>query len=172
LGNIPARTNIRVEISYVNELKADLGGEGVLVTIPTSVAPRYGSPVESLRQYADKNMSSDVLKKGLRIIVNVDLFVPIRKLESCTHPISVEVGSSQAPVDARSFADLTAPPDYLGFDPKKACATLSDRAATLGKDFNLLILASGASLLASCWNATKQGYSGVMSNLLIARTDR
>src|SRR6266480_242553 len=83
LGNIPAKTTVKVEIIYVNELKADIGGEGVLVTIPTSVAPRYGTPPTRF------SSSSATAKNGLHITVNVAATVALRKLESRTHPISV-----------------------------------------------------------------------------------
>lgn len=149
LGNIPPKTSVKIEIVYINELNADVGGEGVLVTIPTSVAPRYGTPPNSFSESADTRITGDYIKKGLRIKVDVTAVVPIQKLESRTHPISVEMGISGAPALASDFGDLAHPPEPVGFDPRKACAMLSDRSAMLGKDFVLLILASGTSLLQS-----------------------
>lgn len=149
LGNIPPKTSVKIEIVYINELNADVGGEGVLVTIPTSVAPRYGTPPNSFSESAGTGITGDYIKKGLKIKVNVTAAVPIQKLESRTHPISVEMGISGTPALASDFGDLAHPPEPVGFDPRKACATLSDRSAMLGKDFVLLILASGASLLQS-----------------------
>jgi hypothetical protein len=149
LGNIPPKTSVKIEIVYINELNADVGGEGVLVTIPTSVAPRYGTPPNSFSESADTEVTGDHIKKGLKIKVDVTAVVPIQKLESRTHPISVEMGISGAPALASDFGDLAHPPEPVGFDPRKACAMLSDRSAMLGKDFVLLILASGASLLQS-----------------------
>lgn len=149
LGNIPPKTSVKIEIVYINELNADVGGEGVLVTVPTSVAPRYGTPPNSFSESADTRITGDYIKKGLKIKVDVTAAVPIQKLESRTHPISVEMGISGTPALASDFGDLARPPEPVGFDPRKACAMLSDRSAMLGKDFVLLILASGASLLQS-----------------------
>jgi Mg-chelatase subunit ChlD len=152
LGNIPAHTTVKVEIHYINELKADLGGDGVLVTVPTSVAPRYGTPPQD---YSRASTSSSIVtpeENGLTIQVEVSAPVPIRKLESRTHPISVELGGEGHPVAAKSFRDLasaSASSTTAGFDSKKARATLSDRTTTLGKDFVLLILAADATILAS-----------------------
>ena len=92
LGNIPPKTSVKIEIVYINELNADVGGEGVLVTIPTSVAPRYGTPPNSFSESADTGITGDYIKKGLKIKVDVTAAVPIQKLESRTHPISVEMG--------------------------------------------------------------------------------
>ena len=149
LGNIPPKTSVKIEIVYINELNADVGGEGVLVTIPTSVAPRYGTPPNSFSESADTGITGDYIKKGLKIKVDVTAAVPIQKLESRTHPISVEMGISDTPALASDFSDLARPPEPVDFDPRNACAMLSDRSAMLGKDFVLLILASGASLLQS-----------------------
>lgn len=149
LGSIPPKTSVKIEIVYINELNADVAGEGVLVTIPTSVAPRYGTPPNSLSESTDTGIAGDHIKKGLKIKVDVTATVPINKLESRTHPISVEMGISGTLALATDFGDLDHPPEPVGFDPRKACAMLSDRSAMLGKDFVLLILASGTSLLQS-----------------------
>ncbi|OBT69916.1 hypothetical protein VE03_00435 [Pseudogymnoascus sp. 23342-1-I1] len=147
VGNIPAETTIKVEISYITELKADLGGDGVLVTIPTSVAPRYGAIPGTMRDNAAKSLAVPE-KKGLQIKIQVSSPVAITKIESRTHPVSVEMGSHGTRVtkDIRDFSKKQAP---QGFDPKKAAATLSDRKACLGKDFVLLIHANDGQLLAS-----------------------
>ncbi|PHH79269.1 hypothetical protein CDD80_5264 [Ophiocordyceps camponoti-rufipedis] len=49
LGNIPPATTLEVKLTYVHELKAvtmaEEMTEGLAVTIPLSIAPRYGAPV-------------------------------------------------------------------------------------------------------------------------------
>jgi len=136
VGNIPARTTVKVEIVYIGELKADLGGDGVLVTIPTSVAHRYGTPPAGYIERTGTSSTPLPAENGLKIQVEVSAPAPIRKLESCTHPISVELGTEGNATQTEDFGNLAGAP---GFDPKKARATLSDRTATLGKDFVLLI---------------------------------
>ena len=148
LGNIPARTSIKVEIVYVNELKADIEGEGVLVSLPTSIAPRYGIPPPQM------SASSAIDKNGLHITVHVHASEPLRKLESRTHPIAVEMGTADIggiPAAVSTFGELLDATERRDnkFDPKKAKATLSERHATLGCDFILLILTSGSNMLAS-----------------------
>ncbi|OCK98989.1 uncharacterized protein K441DRAFT_541239 [Cenococcum geophilum 1.58] len=160
LGNIPPWTTVKVEITYINELKADIGGEGVLLTIPTSVAPRYGAPPSGLSP--DTTLGG----KGLRITVDVTATIPIRKLESRTHPISVEIGAARSSLPAPTFASLASAPTDIEYDPKKARATLSDRTATLGRDFVLLILAESSTLVASRALLEKQpGHSAIMVTL-------
>lgn len=84
LGNIPAESPVRVEILYLNELKLDVGGEGLLVTVPTSIAPRYGNaPVQEMLMRRQTKLSG----KGLRIQVDITAPDPLHVPESRTHPI-------------------------------------------------------------------------------------
>ncbi|OBT48764.1 hypothetical protein VE00_00788 [Pseudogymnoascus sp. WSF 3629] len=147
LGNIPAKTTVKVEISYITELKADLGGDGVLVTIPTSVAPRYGAIPSSMGVNPAKSLAVPE-NNGLQIKIQVSSPVAITKIESRTHPVSIEMGSHGTRV-TKDIRDFSKKQESQGFDPKKAVATLSDRNACLGKDFVLLIQANDGQLLAS-----------------------
>jgi hypothetical protein len=73
LGNIPPQTTVKVEIHYINVLKANLGGDGVLVTIPTSAAPRYGispgctSDTGGYGQLSSSSLAVVTSSSGLRI---------------------------------------------------------------------------------------------------------
>jgi len=142
LGNIPARTDVRIEIMYVNELKPDFGGEGVLVTIPTSIAPRYGNPPEGYTQDGNSSLKSH---NGMDIRIGVSTPVPIRKLESRTHPISVEIGSAAHPVSTNTFGDFAAGTAAVD-DNRRAQATLSHNTPVLERDFVLLISVRGPGL--------------------------
>ncbi|KAL5353552.1 hypothetical protein ACLOAV_001589 [Pseudogymnoascus australis] len=148
VGNIPAETTVKVKISYITELKADLGGDGILVTVPTSVAPRYGAVPSSMTGVDAAKSLAVPPENGLQIKIQVSSPVAITKIESRTHPVSIEMGSHGTRVtrDIRYFSKKQEPQD---FDPKKAGATLSDRKACLGKDFVLLIQAKDGQLLAS-----------------------
>jgi Mg-chelatase subunit ChlD len=146
LGNIPPQATIKVEITYINELKADLGGNGVLVTIPTSVAPRYGTPPVGYTHGSASSSTVMPAENGLEIQVEVFAPVPIHELESRTHPISVKLGR---PTATNRIRDLASAPPTSKFDPRKAQATLSDQATVLAKDFVLLILAEDRTILAS-----------------------
>lgn len=43
IGNVPPGAAVLVDITYLGELKHDTEVDGVRFTIPTTVAPRYGS---------------------------------------------------------------------------------------------------------------------------------
>lgn len=43
LGNVPAQTTLWVEITYCGELKHNPAIDGLRYTLPTSIAPLYGS---------------------------------------------------------------------------------------------------------------------------------
>ena len=43
VGNVPAGAELHVELVYLGELKHDAEVGGIRYTIPTSIAPRYGS---------------------------------------------------------------------------------------------------------------------------------
>jgi hypothetical protein len=132
VGNIPAQTTVKVEITYANLLRVDNSTGGLVLTIPTSIAPRYGilppgySPNQSL------------LTEGLRINVQVSMPAAIRKMESRSHPISVEMGA----VSHKTFKNFAAGASSDTVDYSKGHATLSDRNAFLHQDFVLYILCS------------------------------
>ncbi|KAI9676508.1 MAG: hypothetical protein M1817_000666 [Caeruleum heppii] len=151
LGNVPPTTTVKVEIKYITELKADVDGDAALVTIPTSVAPRYGTPPTGHDGHAHGRGDAATFRlarNGLKIEVEVSAPVPIRKLESRTHPISVELGSQGQPTSISSFRDLAGQSNASAFDPKKARAVMTDMSTVLDRDFVLLILVAGPSLLA------------------------
>jgi len=77
VGNIPAQTTVKIEICYITELKADLGGDGVVLTIPTSVAPRYGAPPGSLTSSSTSNPLAVPPENGLQIRIQVSSPVAI-----------------------------------------------------------------------------------------------
>jgi hypothetical protein len=143
LGNIPPKAVVKIQLVYVNDLKADLSGEGLLVTIPTFIAPRYGQPPVGY------SASSQTIEVGLKIVVRVNSLDPIKKLDCRSHPISVEMGTSGRPSRALTLGDLAKARKEEIYSPKKATASLSDDNASLDRDFVLFIVASGASLLRS-----------------------
>ncbi|KAL8838521.1 MAG: hypothetical protein Q9170_002101 [Blastenia crenularia] len=125
LGNIPANEKVHVEISYVGELKHDAEADGIRFTIPTRIAPRYGT----LESTQSKEGSSVQEKGGMSIIVDASVAKGsfIRGIQSPTHPIAVTMGSTSTSGDA---------------DPEmhQASATLSLGSTELDKDFVLIVL--------------------------------
>ncbi|KAF4546322.1 Von willebrand domain containing protein [Lasiodiplodia theobromae] len=90
-----------------------------------SIASRYGTPPDG---YSESN--STVEEQGLEINVDVSFPVPITRLASRSHPISVTMGSTAS----TSLKDMNTETDL-----RKANATLSNRSAELKGDFILLI---------------------------------
>ncbi|KAJ5579733.1 uncharacterized protein N7459_005718 [Penicillium hispanicum] len=130
VGNIPAQTTVKIEITCANLLKVDTSTGGLVLTIPTSIAPRYGNVP------AGYSGNQSILTEGLRINVQASMPKPIQKMESRSHPISVEMGAV-AHKDFKNFAASASSyvPDY-----SKGRATLADRQAVLHEDFVLHIL--------------------------------
>lgn len=125
LGNVPAKTDIVVEIMYCGELKHDAAIDGLRYMLPTSIAPRYGSyPGEVLKANA-------VAKGGISITVDIDMAgSSIRKVQSPSHPIAMSMGATST-----SEGEDQAP-----FQPSQASATLTLGSTELAEDFVLQLL--------------------------------
>lgn len=126
LGNIPAGKSVTVEITYIGELKHH-DTEGIRFTIPTKIAPRYGSvPGFGI----DTSYDSVPAQENEGIKITVDVNMPdgsfIKAVQSPSHPIAVSMG-----IVSKAVSD----------DPvlSKASATLSLGSAALEKDFVLII---------------------------------
>ncbi|KAK2747367.1 hypothetical protein FQN55_005116 [Onygenales sp. PD_40] len=143
VGNIPPQTTVKVEIVYISQAKADLTTGGILVTIPSSIAPRYGSPSNLAFQPASGTAS--VSENGLKIDIHVSMPAPIKKIESRTHAVSVEIGAEIH----NSFKKLAAGASASNFDPSKARVSLSDHEKVLGKDLVLQLSLQGHDSLSS-----------------------
>ncbi|PWY96498.1 VIT-domain-containing protein [Aspergillus sclerotioniger CBS 115572] len=143
VGNIPAKTTVRVEIVYTNVLKLDNSTGGLVLTIPTSVAPRYGhSPVT---YYHSDGTNRTLSTDGLKINIQALFPAPIRRMESRTHPISVELGA----VTHQSFQEFAKSSTSNEYNLCSARASLADRSAAMDRDFVVLILSVSPELTRS-----------------------
>lgn len=122
LGNLPAKTDVLVEITYCGELKHDAGIDGLRYTLPTSIAPRYGS-------YPGQVVNVNAINSGgISITVDLDMGKSaIRKAQSPSHPIAVSMGATSAA-------------DGGIFNPSKASATLTLGSTELADDFVLQLI--------------------------------
>ncbi|KAK5651239.1 hypothetical protein OQA88_12703 [Cercophora sp. LCS_1] len=130
IGNIPAGAEIKVDITYLGELKHDAEADGIRFTIPTHIAPRYGSyPGQMLEATGATN------KGGISIVVDAEMAnnSQIKQIQSPSHPIAVTIGNTS--VGAASGADMSL---------QKASATLALGTAELGSDFVLHVVATNA----------------------------
>ncbi|KAH6693333.1 von Willebrand factor type A domain-containing protein [Leptodontidium sp. MPI-SDFR-AT-0119] len=123
LGNIPAGESVIVEITYIGELKHH-ETEGIRFTIPTKIAPRYGSGPD----YGTPAGITAQNQDGIKIIVDINMQEGsfIKGVQSPSHPIAVSMGT----VSTATAADPTM---------SKASATLSLGSAALEKDFVLIV---------------------------------
>jgi hypothetical protein len=125
LGNIPAGESVIVEITYIGELKHH-ETDGIRFTIPTSIAPRYGSDPFTV---VARSTNLPIQDNG-GIKITVDVSMPegsfIKGVQSPSHPIAVSMGIVSTAVEA---------------DPlmSKASATLSLGSTALEKDFILIV---------------------------------
>lgn len=120
LGNIPHAkdTEVDVDIGYVTELKHDSEVDGIRFTIPTAIAPRYGSSPEGVH-----STSGTHVRDGLEMNVEIDMPGPVTSVQSPSHPIAVTVGSlgpsgtpNQEFNNAQAFAKLSQTRAYLESD--------------------------------------------------------
>ncbi|KAF1952705.1 hypothetical protein CC80DRAFT_495211 [Byssothecium circinans] len=125
ISNIPKDSSVFVTITYIQELKHDAEVDGVRLTIPTTVSPRYGS-------YPGEVMEASAVKQsGISLKVDVSMAngVPIQKMVSLSHPIEVSLGSLSTGVDEEASP------------MSQASATLALDAKELERDFVLQVVA-------------------------------
>ncbi|KAI0458312.1 von Willebrand factor type A domain-containing protein [Xylaria acuta] len=123
IGNVPAKTQVIVEVVYIGELKHDAESNGIRFTIPTAIAPRYGTTPDDI-------LTAQILHKTAdNIQVAVDFQSPegchIQQIQSPSHPITVSVGRT---TDMPSTAYIS----------NRGSATLSLDTTSLDKDFVII----------------------------------
>lgn len=127
LGNIPAGERVFVEITYVGELKQDAGVDGIRFTLPTVIAPRYGTDPE--REGLERG--TPALEEG-GIEITVDAIMSkgslIESIQSPTHLIAVNIGNL-------STSNKSNPAMH------QASVRLSLGTTGLDKDFVLIVVA-------------------------------
>ncbi|KAK8079386.1 WAS/WASL-interacting protein family member 1 [Apiospora hydei] len=129
VGNVPGGAQIKVEISCLGELKHDAQNNGLRLTIPTTIAPRYGSYPGSLQT---PHAASATTHGGMKITVDAQVSSGSRitSIQSPSHQIAVTTGRTSTASDQ----------EELSFE--KASATLSLGTAELDKDFVLQMTAT------------------------------
>lgn len=141
IGNIAPGAEVTITIVTVAEVA--LAGDDLRFVLPTTVAPRYAPAVDRVgvgRTPADALNPPRVLRVpyGLNVTVDVDLGVPLRAVESPSHPIALELDGARARV------------------------RLGERAAALDRDFVLCLRALVAPRAQAWIEADAHGDVGVM----------
>jgi Ca-activated chloride channel family protein len=101
IGNLAPGAEAQIELSYVTELAYE--GDSIRFTLPTTVSPRY-APAED--QGGIGRPQADVLNPphasevpyGLSFTAHVKASGPIRRIESPSHPLAIELGADHATV--------------------------------------------------------------------------
>ncbi|WOO79134.1 von Willebrand factor A domain-containing protein 5A [Vanrija pseudolonga] len=124
IGNVPAGETVTVKIEYLGVLNHDAQVDGIRLTIPTAVAPRYG---------ASDSYSTPAKLADEPFQVTVDAEMPagsvIKSIQSPSHTLTVNIGTTSAAPDAEpSFS--------------KASASLALKSTTLDKDFVVQVVAT------------------------------
>ncbi|KOS42358.1 hypothetical protein ACN38_g6765 [Penicillium nordicum] len=137
LGNVPAHGKINVDITFVGELKQDSQTDGIRYTLPSTIAPRYGTgPFYNSTQLDSLRLPAN--PKGMSITVDVQMEkgLVIRELESPSHRVKVSLGR---------ISSTTAPSST--FEPWQASASVitqqNNTSVVLEHDFVILIKADG-----------------------------
>lgn len=125
LGNIPAGEKVHVDITYVGELKYDAEANGIRFTIPTAIAPRYGTQPRTTPGPGSLGAQET---DGIEITVDVNMPEGslIQGIQSPSHPIAVTLGKTSSTIDSASAMH-------------RASATLSSTSTELNQDFVLIL---------------------------------
>ena len=131
IGNILAGETIEIVITYVGELKHDVGAESIRFTIPTNIAPRYEHSIQGRGTSVDHSHGAAIAHgDSISIVVDIDMAEGslIRELRSPSHPVAVTLGNTSRASSSDQFTG------------SRASASLSQRNAELDRDFVLEIL--------------------------------
>ncbi|KAF1828547.1 von Willebrand domain-containing protein [Decorospora gaudefroyi] len=126
ISNIPKDSSVNITIKYVQELRHDAEVDGVRLTIPTLISPRYGTYPRNVQ---DTSANLDAKGVAITIDVNMATCTPIKKVISPSHPIEVTLGTLSTSTNDEKVS------------AHKASATLSLRTTKLEKDFVLQVVA-------------------------------
>lgn len=101
VGNLPPGKEVVVKITTVSELPAE--GDGLRFVLPTTVSPRY-APAEDRRgvgRTPDEALNPPrelSVPYGLSLRVTLDMPSAIRRVESPSHPVSIDLDGARGTV--------------------------------------------------------------------------
>ncbi|TQV90818.1 hypothetical protein V2A60_002498 [Cordyceps javanica] len=129
LGNVGPDDEVKVQVTFLGELKHDAEVDGLRYTIPTHIAPRYADDFVVPIPAHDYSTAKDA---SLSVTIDVDLATgtAIKSVQSPSHPISVNIGTTS-----------TRPNDDPSLQYASASLTRSD--VQLDKDFIVQVCAKG-----------------------------
>ncbi|KAI8261193.1 von Willebrand domain-containing protein [Colletotrichum sp. SAR 10_77] len=159
IGNIPAETNVSVQLEYIQEIKTSIfedGGEVLEVIIPMSIAPRYADS-EGVLNHAGTKMETD----GLDVTVKVIDSKRIQKLH-CNHYANIQENVPLVSTEVPSFSDLgTAKEKSAEESLTQTIATFTSDSAIMDEDFiaNLEYARSYAKAIKADFGGTRLAFA-------------
>ncbi|KAH6626529.1 von Willebrand factor type A domain-containing protein [Chaetomium sp. MPI-SDFR-AT-0129] len=140
LGNLPAQTKVQVQLTYITVLKHRFTPDDsqttiTTLTLPTSIAPRYGQTPKDV----DIAAASTNVPEGLTLNVEI---IEAGRITTVTSPSShaITVTRQRGSQTAQSFADLAG--QTVESKVETASVVLADGPVLLEKDFVLDIASS------------------------------
>lgn len=132
IGKVPARDKAVVHITYLGELKHDAQADGIRFSIPSAIAPRYGNAAPIDQSVLPGHLTEIINHGKADITVDVEMAKEskIQTLQSPSHPVTMTLGRTS-----------TASEDL--FEPNFASATYTTQNLQFGKDFLLIVCATG-----------------------------
>ncbi|KAF9767978.1 hypothetical protein IL306_014785 [Fusarium sp. DS 682] len=132
LANIPSRTKMQAELSFMCLLKhrSEADHQVFTLTLPTFIAPRYGDVPPGIRM---PTRDSHFLSVGVDVLAAED----IRSVESETHAIRYTLGAGPRP--CQTWDEFITGHDNDAADPRAATVELENRLASLDRDLVITI---------------------------------
>ncbi|KAL1953361.1 hypothetical protein VTO42DRAFT_2960 [Malbranchea cinnamomea] len=130
IGKVPPSSEVVVHITLLGELQHDAQADGIRLTIPSVIAPRYGN-THPISQSVVPGGLADVLRHG-KIDVTVDVEMGrgsvIKTIQSPSHPLTLSLGRTSAAAE-----DV--------FEPNLASAAYSSKEGDVffEKDFVVIV---------------------------------
>ncbi len=99
LGNVPPGAEVLVRLTYVTELAAE--GDALRFTLPTTVSPRYAPPQDraAIGRSDAEALNPPVAWRvpyGLDLTIHLTMPGEITRVESPSHPLSIEIRGTGA----------------------------------------------------------------------------
>ncbi|KPI43377.1 von Willebrand factor A domain-containing protein 5A [Cyphellophora attinorum] len=155
IGNVPPQASVRVEITYLGELSHDAEFDATRFTIPTAIAPRYGSTTFDSAQTLAGSQTPTKGSITISVDVLLDESTAVREIRSPSHNLAVTLGR-------------TSTMDEKVFQNNCASASLALDSAELGKDF-IFVLSSqeqGIPRAMFATHPTLPGRTAIMATLV------
>lgn len=135
IGRVPAADKAVVHLTYLGQLKHDAQADGIRFSIPSAIAPRYGDVVPIHQSLLPGHVAGIINHGKVDVTVDVEMAreSKIQTLQSPSHPVTMTLGRTSAVAEEEEDV----------FEPNFASATYATQDLEFGRDFVLLVRATG-----------------------------